>query len=272
MDEHLRVKCPQCGVMLQAPAGYAGRFVKCAKCGAKIQVSQPTGAESSATQATAPVQSGPQPSAETPSEQPQASRPSQMFANRTIAGKTCPVCNELIDLGQKVRNCEVCGQVHHDSCWQSHGGCGTPSCANGPLPALEPSPAAAATVGPLQQSGAGTAATRTKYCRFCGEQIRFDATRCTHCGEYVGSSGRPMAPRQATNGLAITALVCGLVSPISCITAPVAIVLGAIARGQIDKSRKTMTGRGMATAGMWIGIATVALYIMLIVIGIAADS
>jgi hypothetical protein len=63
--------------------------------------------------------------------------------------------------------------------------------------------------------------------------------------------------------LAIASLVCGIVGCFT-ITAIVAIVLGFVARNQIEKSGGTQQGSGMALAGIilgfvWIGLGFIEL-------------
>lgn len=69
-----------------------------------------------------------------------------------------------------------------------------------------------------------------------------------------------------TNGLAIASLVCGIVGCFT-ITAIVAIVLGFVARNQIERTGGTQQGSGMALAGIILGFIWIGLSI--IQIGIA---
>ncbi len=79
---------------------------------------------------------------------------------------------------------------------------------------------------------------------------------------------------QGTNGLAIGALVASLVGLCTCIGSIVGIVLGVMALNQIKE--RGGEGKGMAQAGIWIGVLAVVgwiLYVVFIVIvGISADS
>jgi hypothetical protein len=73
--------------------------------------------------------------------------------------------------------------------------------------------------------------------------------------------GPPAYPGYAmparTNALAVASLVCSLGGMITCISAPVGVVLGHIAKSQIRQSGEQ--GEGLATAGLWIGyILTIA--------------
>jgi hypothetical protein len=81
---------------------------------------------------------------------------------------------------------------------------------------------------------------------------------------------------QTTPGSATAALILGicglLVCPIIC--APLALIYGNKARNEIDGSGGRLGGRGMATAGVvlgWIGIAWAVLWIIYIIVVIAAS-
>jgi hypothetical protein len=58
-------------------------------------------------------------------------------------------------------------------------------------------------------------------------------------------------PQTRTNALAIASLVCSIAGLVTCISAPVGVVLGHIARRQIRQTGEQ--GEGMATAGLWVG-------------------
>jgi Domain of unknown function (DUF4190) len=80
----------------------------------------------------------------------------------------------------------------------------------------------------------------------------------------------PYGPQTRTNGLAIASLVCSLAGLLTCISAPVGVVLGHIARRQIRQTGEQ--GEGMATAGLWIGyilsvlgLIAIAFYVVVIV-------
>jgi Domain of unknown function (DUF4190) len=82
---------------------------------------------------------------------------------------------------------------------------------------------------------------------------------------------------QSTPGSATAALILGicalLVCPIIC--APLALVYGNKARNEIDGSGGRLGGRGMATAGIvlgWIGIAWAVLWVIYIIVVVAASS
>ena len=79
-------------------------------------------------------------------------------------------------------------------------------------------------------------------------------------------------PVGATNGLAISAMVCGIAGLLSCaFTSVLAIIFGHIALHQIKRSGNTQSGRGMAITGLVLGYLVIALgviaYIWLVSIG-----
>lgn len=57
--------------------------------------------------------------------------------------------------------------------------------------------------------------------------------------------------QRPTNALAIASLCCSLGGLVTCISAPVGIVLGHVARRQIRQTGEQ--GEGLATAGLWVG-------------------
>ncbi len=60
-----------------------------------------------------------------------------------------------------------------------------------------------------------------------------------------------VGPQRRTNPLAIAALACALGGLLTCISAPVGVVLGHVARRQIRQTGEQ--GDGMVTAALWIG-------------------
>ena len=68
-----------------------------------------------------------------------------------------------------------------------------------------------------------------------------------------------------TNGLAIASLVSGLLF-ITAIGAVLAIVFGHLALGQVKRSQGWQTGGGMAVAGLALGYAGVAVFVLALVV------
>ena len=86
-----------------------------------------------------------------------------------------------------------------------------------------------------------------------------------------GQYGGGYAPPVGTNGLAIASLVTSIVG--GCLYglgAVVAIILGVVALGQIKRTGQQ--GRGMAIAGISIGAAVIALWVVFIIFAVALNS
>jgi hypothetical protein len=72
-----------------------------------------------------------------------------------------------------------------------------------------------------------------------------------------------------TNGFAVAALVLGIIW-IYWIGSILALVFGYVAKGQIDSSNGTQSGRGMAIAGIvlgWVGVGILLLMLVLVAAG-----
>jgi hypothetical protein len=72
----------------------------------------------------------------------------------------------------------------------------------------------------------------------------------------------PYPVTQASNGLAVAALVCGLVGLVIfwIVLAPLAIIFGSIGR---SRAKQGASGKGMATAGLVLGIVGIVGYLVL---------
>jgi hypothetical protein len=79
------------------------------------------------------------------------------------------------------------------------------------------------------------------------------------------------APR--VNGLAIASLVLGCTGWTLCgVGSVVAVVLGFVARSQIDNSQGRDTGSGMATAGIVLGFIGLAAWLALFIAALFSNS
>ncbi|WP_326692780.1 MULTISPECIES: DUF1707 and DUF4190 domain-containing protein [unclassified Streptomyces] len=79
----------------------------------------------------------------------------------------------------------------------------------------------------------------------------------------------PAQPPPRTNGTAIGALVCGILTPVYGLTAIPAVILGHKARAEINKNGEE--GAGLATAGLVLGWLAIGFALMLIlVVGVAS--
>jgi predicted nucleic acid-binding Zn ribbon protein len=120
-----------------------------------------------------------------------------------------------------------------------------------------------------------------KNCPFCAQEIRPDARKCQHCGEFVDASLRrervveeqrvsselKKFNREGLDALrkARTALICGVAS-MSClglVVGPIAIITGVSANERL-KTVGIKEGRGMAVAAIILGIIGTAAWIVLL--------
>jgi len=122
-------------------------------------------------------------------------------------------------------------------------------------------------------------------CEQCGRELSPGDAFCQQCGKATGQSPLPPAGAQPTpqspgvppqptpppmksepgpaktSGWAIAALVMGILG-FTClffVGSVMAIIFGAVARHEIHKSEGRLTGNGLATAGLVLGIVVVAL-------------
>lgn len=82
-------------------------------------------------------------------------------------------------------------------------------------------------------------------------------------------AGYPTAGGTRTNGMAIASLVLGIIGLVACclfVPSLLAIVFGAVAMNQC-KNDPTYTGRGMAIAGLIVGVVAVVLGVGFWVLG-----
>ncbi|MBI3831068.1 MAG: hypothetical protein HY291_16230 [Planctomycetes bacterium] len=108
--------------------------------------------------------------------------PERMKANKVLAGRVCPGCNQAIDLGQDVFNCQTCHGTMHQACWDRTRACQQLGCPTRQA-------VAAAAQGSLAPAAAA-ATGDTKPCPYCGEQIIKAAKKCRFCGEFLNPADR----------------------------------------------------------------------------------
>ncbi|MHC4084337.1 MAG: DUF4190 domain-containing protein [Planctomycetota bacterium] len=99
-------------------------------------------------------------------------------------------------------------------------------------------------------------------CPKCGTKNPDDAQVCTSCSAVLNPVSKTTEEiTTKTSGLAIAALVLGILSLFSCgITAILAIILGIIGYVKIEMSGGSLTGRGFAVIG--IGFSVIALFLL----------
>ncbi|MHC4558122.1 MAG: DUF4190 domain-containing protein [Planctomycetota bacterium] len=105
------------------------------------------------------------------------------------------------------------------------------------------------------------------YCPKCGTENADNAQVCKSCGLSLTGIATQAAGPAKTSGLAIAALVCGILSVFTCLfTAIPAIVLGIVSLVKISNSAGRLKGTGMAIAGIVTPVA--ALPLMALLLGI----
>ena len=137
--------------------------------------------------------------------------------------------------------------------------------------------------------GCGTASgPGDRFCRGCGAALPPETTAGVPLAPPPASWAPPPAAwapppgqygpsgglQQTTNGLAIASMVLGIIW-IYWLGSILALVLGYIAKKQIDQSQGRQGGRSMAVAGIvlgWIGVGILALVLVLVLASRASSS
>ena len=105
------------------------------------------------------------------------------------------------------------------------------------------------------------------YCPKCGTQNPDNVQSCNTCGAILTSSPATAAPpiTPKTSGLAIAALILGILSFFTCaLTAIPAIICGIISLIKIEKSGGSITGKGLAIAGIITPVLSFAMSIAIL--------
>lgn len=126
-----------------------------------------------------------------------------------------------------------------------------------------------------------------KKCRYCGADMEDTAIFCSRCGKQAGDENGPFETgggfRQEDfrstyqgyyrepvryNGMAVASLVLGVLSAfmngLYFVPSILAIIFGALGKSQISRD-PSQGGRGMAAAGMILGIIFLAVYVLLLI-------
>lgn len=117
-----------------------------------------------------------------------------------------------------------------------------------------------------QIGSSGSTAAPTKTCPSCAEEVQVAAQVCRFCGYDFNTGTRPAAPGAVdTNGKAIASLVFGLLWMFG-LGSLLAVILGHMAKNEIDRSGGRQGGRGIAVAGLilgWVGVVGLVGFVLL---------
>lgn len=105
------------------------------------------------------------------------------------------------------------------------------------------------------------------FCQNCGEQCPEGSSYCAKCGASLDGTAAPpqtVLAKQRTSGLAVAALVLGIVGLFFNIVGILAIIFGAISVSQTGRD-PSIGGRGMAVAGLVLGIVDIAIWVLVLI-------
>ena len=166
-------------------------------------------------------------------------------ANLKLQDKPCGWCQVGLKLGEDAAVCTACEKEHHQRCWDSKTGCSVVACANAPLRQLAPAVAAVAASG---------LAPGLMACPTCRSTIPAGSMICGLCKAITSPDGLYHGPKVNAKD-AVQALTFGIIGLFICgvIFGPIAIPKANSAKQQI-RNDPTLTGEGMANAGLVMGI------------------
>lgn len=85
----------------------------------------------------------------------------------------------------------------------------------------------------------------------------------------MGHTSEPSPPEQiCTSGKAIASLVCGIIGILiaGIIFGPLAIILGVLAKKEINQNPRGIQGKGQATAGIVCGIIAIIVWLIIVIV------
>lgn len=215
-------------------------------------------------------------------------------ANMKLAGAPCGWCQTALALGDNTAVCTACTHAHHQQCWDGRAGCATAGCMNAPLRRLDEAPAApAAAVGSSYAAGSpfpsGAAPSGSPFpsgapafggpavafggappppgyaiCPGCRSPALAGSMICPLCRAILSPDGIYHGPKMTAPD-AKTALICGIVGLLFCgvVLGPLAISKASAAKQAIAKD-PTLSGEGLATAGMVLGILDLVFFVIVL--------
>ncbi len=182
-------------------------------------------------------------------------------ANLKLEGKPCGWCQTGLQIGEDASVCTACEKEHHQHCWDGKSGCSTAGCANAPLKRLDVGPGAVAQVPAMAQLAPGY-----MYCPNCRNTLPVGTPMCPLCRAITSPDGIYNGPRFNAPGAA-AALTYGIIGLFICgvIFGPLAISKANSAKRMIQ-SDPTLTGGGMATAGLVLGILDLVFWAIIVML------
>lgn len=104
------------------------------------------------------------------------------------------------------------------------------------------------------------------FCPKCGRQNEDNACKCVSCGDVLPKVEQGPAQPVQQSGKAVTSFVLSIIGIFVCpfIFSILAIILGFVARSEINNSGGLLTGEGLALAGIIIGFAGIALRLVFV--------
>ena len=105
------------------------------------------------------------------------------------------------------------------------------------------------------------------YCPNCGEQVAEESKYCAKCGaslDGTAAQAQTVVVKQRTSGLAVAALVLGIIGLFFNLLGVLAIIFGGISVSQTGRD-PSIGGRGMAIAGLVLGIIDIAIWVIILI-------
>lgn len=200
---------------------------------------------------------------------------SRLKVNRRYESAACAWCGDALRLGEDGAVCEACEAPHHARCWDEHNGCGQAGCVNAPLRQVE-APADFEELSAAYD-------IRCPHCRkplppHLRKQLLAGTLVCPGCNIFTTPSGLFEGERETDPeardafwlGLAglvvppilnVVFLASNMKSPGIFGWLPLVISIrcgwSALKKGGAAKDRiagdQTLKGRGLATAGQFLG-------------------
>jgi DNA-directed RNA polymerase subunit RPC12/RpoP len=250
--------CVVCRTKLSAQPSQAGSLVLCPNCRTKLTVPLPTAVAVGAGVGVGTTAAAP--------PKPSAPRPSATAGFRpTGSGKrygfNCGYCSSRLEATESMAaqdgQCPTCGNTITIPIQDRYGRLIDPKTRQ--IIKQDPHPVHAYAAAGERAPGITRQADGKQIirCPRCSAASPITANNCKACGMPFTMEGTTLEAAGTSNGFCVAALVLGIIGiPASCtMIAPIlAIVFGSIGYSQVSKSGGEGGGRGMAIAGIVLGV------------------